>query len=307
MRTTRQRIALASLPLLLISADTLGHKGFIHEEFGELAVRCAEQANGAWLPVRFRLLLEDGHWQEDYRPPDYGTELIFADFSKTSSHGYNPVTNTTDGIFSFFHGNPATGYAGSLWAMMIDHFRGGLIESGHNPSDSEDTSAFHLLGRVGHLIQDMTTHAHVHPQNITVLEHTLFETWEKDTYLGSLASILTCTLSPLQPTDDLPSDATVRLDSWSRQRLEAKTFVRDDPASFIEAVARITYFRTTFWGEVEFVDDTLLPGDGIATQEFTRQASFGDGTVPGFTHQNTLQTMFGLARERTLCQFSVSG
>jgi len=291
-------LAAATLSIILIIDNALGHSRPIHQDLADLAMRCAEREQGTWLPSTYRNLLLDGSWQEDYIAPFYNEDDPVTGGIKTRNHGYNPITNSTGGIFLWGLGNRATDYSITLWEEMRSHFRDGQIESGHNPWNSEDLSAYHWLGRTCHLIQDMTTHPHIHPQNIDPFEHKYFEDWENSIFHGDLGGYISDSLSPLQPTDSLPSEATAKLDTWSKSRLQSKTFYSNGVASFLEVVARITYFRTTFWGEVEFVNDTYDGSSGDATQENTREATFSDGTVPGYSYKNTLRTMFGAGNVR---------
>jgi hypothetical protein len=293
------RASVAGILLLVgASVPTDAHTATIHSDLSALALQCAERVYGNWLPLEYRTLLLDGGWQEDYLPPYYADLDPIINGLKTRHHGYNPATRSTGGIFEDAGNEPATNHVASLWGTMTEQFHGGQLASGHDPWQSEDVSAYHWLGRAAHLGQDMTSHPHIHPQNVTALEHSAFESWESSTFHGTLDSYISDSLTPLQPTESLPSEATTRLDAWSRERLQSRTYFDDDAASFLDVIARITYFRTTFWGEVEFVTDTWGDSSGEATQEYTREAAFSDGTVPGGVCTNTLEAMFGSGNVR---------
>ena len=76
-------------------------------------------------------------------------------------HGFNPVTGE-----GFWGSDTETAPAGAglLYREALEA-RARLGAAGGTDNEAQDESALHLLGRVAHLIQDMTSVAHVHLDN----------------------------------------------------------------------------------------------------------------------------------------------
>jgi len=176
---------------------------------------------------------------------------------------------------------------------MVNAFR-----TGHW-SEGDGVGGMHYLGRVSHLLQDMTSPPHIHPQSVWI-SHMDYEHYWLD--VGVNAGVISYGGGPLS-VSSLPPEATAKLDGFSKSRLEARhaeirNAYGESVQGYLRTMAWITYFRVTFWGEVEFVDDTLGGSDGTATRSYTRQAAFDDGAVSASTYRNTLHTMFGAGNVR---------
>jgi len=242
---------------------------------------------------------------------------LLADPCRTQHHGYNPITGVTGGVFTCevdaacTSGSPTTARARArvLWNAMDAAFQAGNFDGG------DGVGAYHYLGRVLHMLQDMTSFVHVHPgaesgtcaaavtlePSIEALEHKDFED-EEENHVEDPTSKLYCAdwdcsswlspLGPVYPTDPLPAVATEKLDDFSRERLESASFTSDEVEDFVDAVARVTYFRGTFWGQVTFGQHSGTSASGPATSGMTDEVDFDDGTHV-LSHPNTLQTMFG--------------
>ena len=283
-----KRICVIVLVFVCSECVVEAHSDSVHQELASGAMELANEAWGSdWLPEEWKTEINDGSWQEDYRPPEHSPETDpLGYFCRTKNHAYNPITNSTGGIFwdAYFlcpEGGWLTAreYAEDLWADML---------SAGSPVGGDGIGAYHYLGRCCHLLQDMSSFPHIHPNDIWELEHSSFEGEEA----GEFANGISRGDTPLMPTDPLEWVTTDNLDGFSSCRLSSKPFASNDVGSFIEIVARITYFRSTFWGEVIFRNDTTLPSEGGATDEYTAETTFGDSATAG-AEINTLRTMFG--------------
>ncbi len=295
--------ALAACCLILFfSAKVLAHSLDVHKNLANRAMARADSAWGQchWLTEQYKQEVYDGSWQEDNQPPTHANQ----DPCRTKDHGYNPITDGTGGIFEL--GQIACldpndlqktakqvakdiETAEGLWLDMLAAFEAGDLTGG------DGVGAYHFLGRCCHLLQDMSSHPHVHPENIDVQEHKEYEDNESNLFDNEAFPPAD---GPLFPTDNLAdvADATDLLDDHSSSRLLSKTYSDNDVRWFIDVAARITYFRSTFWGEVEFVEDTIGSSDGHATQANTRQTTFDDAKVDA--KPNILRTMFGAENVR---------
>jgi len=277
MRHGAATIALALLLLTTVFPEARAHWQTIHHNMATDAMRCAESAWGeTWLPGRCKAEIWDGSWEED----GGGTWNVLRE-TRTRHHGYNPITGKTGGVFLM--GMTAPKRAEALWgdmmrAMADDRWTGG-----------DGVGAFHYLGRCCHLVQDMTTWCHVHPQGISRGAHRAFERVEEQAFARPHRR---ADMLPLTPADPLPIAASEKLDDWTKERLGSETFPDSDVVSFVKHVARITYFRATFWGEVAYVGAR----DGGAAPEETTPTRFADGAADA--HPNTLGVMFGAGNIR---------
>lgn len=208
-------------------------------------------------------------------------------------HAYNPV-NTSGFIIDGIYYNTAHTESAARWSSMATAFASGNLDGG------DGSGAWHYLGRVSHLLQDMSAPLHVfaesHPA-VSVYDSTYgwpckFEAyWEaNDSTLKS--PILAGIGMPLQ-SSTLDPMATEKLDSWTASRLQdhfnnsCPNKSNDDVRGYVEVLAWLTYFRTTFWGEVTMGSST---GNGVATTPSTTSTAFSDGTVN--SQVNVLHTMF---------------
>ena len=287
MMSKTLRTVVVPLIVVLCCQTLCGHETALHSKkgstnyTGNMARNALEICNNAWgtswLSPTYQSEIYDGSWDEDNSAFRY------------INHGYNPITGTTGGIF--IGGQPTIDYSIPLWEDMVDAFNSGHLTGGDG--------AYHYLGRCCHLLQDMTTYVHIHPQDITGLPYDPINKEHQDFEALELSSFQNYdfpnTYPPLLPTDSLTdvSQSTEKLDSFSANRLRSKTFADNHIASFIEQVARITYFRSTFWGEVQFVSET---GNGEAAPENTTGTSFGTTWI--FPQPNVLRIMFGAANVR---------
>lgn len=239
---------------------------------------CDNQWGASWLSTVYKNEIHDGAWDED-------------EFPQYIAHGYNPITGTTGGTFS--GGKTTLVWAAEKWAEMESAFNSGQYIGG------DGVGAYHYLGRCCHLLQDMTTYAHIHPQDITGLPYDLINPKHQAFENSELAAFKdtnwSATLALYLPTDSLDTipKSTEKLDIFSADRLKSKTFTNNAIKSFIEQVARITYFRSTFWGEVLFATED---NDGSATSATTTSTTFSDGTVG--SKDNILHKMFGVGNIR---------
>ncbi|MHC4620000.1 MAG: hypothetical protein ACYTEQ_19820, partial [Planctomycetota bacterium] len=129
-----------------------------------------------------------------------------------------------------------------------------------------------------------------HHEDIWEGEHIEFEATEETLFSGHGWLVH----SPLLPTDNpaLVTDVVAMLDDFSVERLLSKSFSSNEVSDFVELAARITYFRSTYWGEVVFGTDD----DGEAAPESTTETTFSDGQADA--KPNTLRIMFGAANIR---------
>ena len=296
------RLLVLSIMLMLLSSflsqNIYGHSEAIHENLATRAMGRADNKWGSsWLDQQYVDEIYAGSWQEDWRPPDHESDFPdwFGYFCRTKNHAYNPIMDSTGGIFASFYttqwpecpGLPQTAkeYSAVLWQQML---------AAQTLTGGDGTGAYHYLGRCCHLLQDMSTYVHVCFEDVGKLEHKNFEGDEVGIFSNWNWSP---TYPPLLPTDPLPSEATLKLDTWSASRLTNKASV--DIQSFIDLVARITYFRSTFWGEVQFVEEYNAwdgPSDGEAAPSNTTATNFGGVNVS--SKPNVLRTMFGSGNVR---------
>jgi PKD repeat protein len=200
--------------------------------------------------------------------------------TRSLDHAYNPMT---DGMFPLAS-MTARDAAYDRWTNMITAFLTGNYDGG------DGVGAWHYLGRASHLVEDLTS-----PLHVFALQHAVpscqFEAyWQNnDPYLRTL---LTGIGSPLA-CNTLDAKSTEKLDTFSAQRLQYRFNNScphkdsDDIRGWSEVVAWTTYFRTTFWGEIVFVNNG---SSGVATAPLTTGTTFTDGYVDAQT--NTLHAMF---------------
>ena len=199
-------------------------------------------------------------------------------FTRSFDHGYNPVSN---GAFTL--GNTARNESGTRWSSMNDKFNTGALDGG------DKVGAWHYLGRVSHLIQDMSS-----PLHSMAIDHDpiISCVCQFEKYWGNadstLRSLLNTVGGPLHSSDPLTPDAKAKLDSFTKKRLQYRydndcPSKGDDVRGSIEVLAWITYFRSTFWGQVTF-------GTSGSSGPATSSQTTSDGTVGAET--NVLHTMF---------------
>jgi hypothetical protein len=207
------------------------------------------------------------------------------------NHAYNPMTGATFPLGAM----NARDAAAIRWNSMSNAFFVGNLDGG------DDVGAWHFLGRTSHLLQDMTS-----PLHSLAIEHLepvcQFEKYWQTNDL-SLRTALTSIGGPLQ-SSTLDPKAIERLDAFTTARLQDRfnnsspNKNNDDPRGWLEVMVWITYFRSTFWGEVTMSSSI---GNGTATASSTAPTTFSDGAVG--LQANTLQTMFGSGNVRWINNF----
>jgi len=207
---------------------------------------------------------------------------------RTLNHGYNPLLclltpNPPAWLDVPVRGTPARDEALTRWNSMVTQFVNGQFDGG------DDVGAWHFLGRVSHLLQDMSSplHAVAQPHNPCMFE----DFWKHADSI--LRSDLSSIGGPLLSSSSLPSEGLAMLDSFSQQRLQYRYNnsspykYSDDVRGWIDVLAWITYFRSTFWGEIFFGESG---SSGRATFSQTTSTSFSDESVT--SKPNTLNIMF---------------
>ncbi len=159
-------------------------------------------------------------------------------------------------------------------AFAIGNLYGGDL--GDHNNETPTGGAYFLLGRLSHIIQDMTSAPHVLWQDVA-LSHENY-----DCYWSGLAST-NAGLPLLKPSDGIPQGhpALAHLDPLSSHRLPLRVgqVNSDTPEGFAWTLAWMTYFRATVWGEIT-KNNPCCPTHTIS--------------VPGYPDQpnNALSTVF---------------
>ena len=197
-------------------------------------------------------------------------------------HAYNPLTG-----LGFLGGTTARDTSLTRWNSMSSAFSDGRFSGG------DEDGAWHYLGRVSHLLQDMSSPLHAlawpHPPQSFACQFEVF--WGQNDSL--LRSILSSIGGPLHSSDALPPEATGKLDAFTLERSQYRynnscpSKATDDVRGGLEVLAWTTYFRGTYWGEVTF---GTSGSSGWATSSQTTGTTFTDGYVGA--QANTLHTMF---------------
>lgn len=290
------------------------HGEYTHTTFADYAVAKAK----AWgLPVEGNLgdgvsgwgmawqRLHEGAAQEDESFLSVSGEIV-----RQREHAYNPTTNKGFNVVGIQFGT-ARDRALSIWNdSLLGAYSTGDLYSEEVGASGKIGGAWQLLGRISHLLQDMTA-----PLHGLAIQHVYpsckFENAWK-TSGQKLITLLDPTLSDsigiLYSESELPEEALTGLDDFSRTRLAywlnsnaentngpvgCPNRFKDDVRGYIEVLAWISYFRTTVWGEVWFNKDESSSGStGNATSSgLLEDAVFSDITVPAGT-PNGLHAMF---------------
>ncbi len=200
---------------------------------------------------------------------------------RSANHAFNPIS-----YGAFPTGTVARDEALTRWNSMTAAFVDGNLDGG------DGDGAWHFSGRLSHILQDMTSPLHVLAVEHIPPRYCQFEVfWEDED--PALRTILNGTGAPLHSGDPLPAEALAQLDTFSQLRLQHRFEnncpgkAADDPRGWLEVLAWITWFRTTFWGEVNFGSSGSSDG---ATSSLTTATTFKDGTVSA--KPNVLHTMF---------------
>ena len=166
--------------------------------------------------------------------------------------------------------------------------------------------AWQMLGRVSHVLQDMSSLFHVfakaHGMGFAGAPSCFFENyWEdNDSLLRSILNddLLNKGALKLYENSGLPAEALERLGPFSRDRLNNRIINSSpnkgkDVRGYIEVLAWITYFNTTFWGEVVMGSQTSWGyGEDNATSTYTEPSAFPTGGHVD-SKINELHRMFG--------------
>jgi len=200
--------------------------------------------------------------------------------TRSLDHAWNPLTGGMFPLASMTARDAAT----DRWNSMVSALAAGNIDGG------DGSGAWHFLGRASHLIQDMTSPLHVFALQHAAPTCKFEDYWQAND--ASLRTVLTGIGGPLH-SNTLDAKSTEKLDAFSAQRLQYRfdnscpNKNSDDIRGWSEVIAWTTYFRSTFWGEIVFVDDG---SSGVATAPLTTGTTFSDGYVGPQT--NTLHVMF---------------
>jgi hypothetical protein len=260
--------AFIAILVAMTTAASFGHDTVTHQTLMDSAMSKAAELNP---PLSFAgtpyTRMHEGTADEDN-----GTRSL--------DHAYNPMTG---GVFPL-GSMTARDTAADRWASMVSAFLAGNFDGG------DGSGAWHYLGRAAHLVQDMTS-----PLHVFALQHAAptcqFEAYwrDNDAYLRTLLAGIGAPLD----SNTLDTKSTERLDAFTSARLQYRfsnsctNKDNSDVRGFSEVVAWTTYFRSTFWGQIVFVDDG---SSGIATAPMTTGTTFIDGYVGPQT--NTLHAMF---------------
>lgn len=210
--------------------------------------------------------------------------------TRALDHAFNPVNNGAFPFSTVTAGNAAA----SRWNRMNSAFIAGNRDGG------DEQGAWHFLGRASHLLQDMASPLHTYARDhapIPLVSGSCMYEGYWGNQLNRLREFVGDPGGPLH-SSTLDPRALERVDDWTRQRLQHRFDASspskhsDDVRGWMEVMDWITYFRTTFWGEVRFGDPGLFPlgKSGQATPPRTTATTFSDGSVPA--QENALDTMF---------------
>lgn len=240
--------------------------------------------------------LRQGAYDEDNTIVDPGNGA-----ARPLNHAYNPITDKGF-LGNGFIATTARNEITIRWASMAKAFADGNLDGGDN------AGAWHYLGRVSHLMQDMTSPLHV----MTIWhDGVIHPTCQFESYWGvnsgTTITLLKDIADPLH-SHSLPREATDLLDVFSASRLHDRfenscpNKGLDDPRGWVETMAWSTYFRTTFFGEVKMgFPGKFSSANGAATSATTSTTIFSDGTVN--PQVNVLEKMFGAGNVRWINNF----
>ncbi len=302
-----------TLPEDAFTADDK-HGPYTHTTFADYAMAKAK-ADGLPMegdladPLEQRGLawqrLHEGAEQEDQIFATVSGEVI-----RQREHAYNPMTNKGFNVLGIQFGT-ARDRALSIWNdSLVNAFAMGDLYTEEIGSSGQLGGGWQLLGRVSHLLEDLTA-----PLHGLAIQHVYPGCKFEDTWKTSglvLNGILDAALGEQQDIlysdSALPAEALIGLDEFSRTRLEywlnsaaenaggpigCPYRTGDDVRGYLEVLSWISYFRTTVWGEVWFnKDEASSDSQGNATSAgILEEAVFADVTVPAGT-PNALHAMF---------------
>jgi len=265
------------LIVFLLTTVALGHKGEVHDLIARDAIDVASDLGIQFGPEDIERFA-DGSVDEDV----YHSEEVFPRFA---AHHYNPHTGS--GMVFVLDFATAKARASGMWTDEV-------LPSFTDPSNrsaGDGQGSFHYLGRVSHLLQDMAAPPHTHapkghgPDPLWPLPN--IDPWYSDfeEYWRSNLSLfphVEGSDTALLPSSGIPVNRTwnTKMDSYSWSEMRTRIGTQEDSIEgFMDTVAWITYFHSSFYGEFE--DST-----SDAAPPTTSQGSGADNT-------NTLDTMFG--------------
>jgi len=260
-------IGLIVYPSLAFAHSTIVHRRLAEEAWEKMGF--TPQISS---PDIAKARLSDGANDEDnwsHMRTDFGGTV----YNKRSClHGYNPLTGTSGDVFLLtWTGLPhhtARQRAMDLWQNgvrdvaiypdMLAAFRDGNLYGG------DGVGGYHYLGRVSHILQDMTSPPHILWQKVWASHSNYEDYWVDDddrdgqdrwqdwwnTYGAAETG------GPLKPTDNLPLRATLWQDPYTTERLTYRwnQVKADNVNGYIDTMAWITYFRTSICGEIRAED-----------------------------------------------------
>jgi hypothetical protein len=272
-------------------------------------------AEKAWEKVGFtpdirdvrkaKMELINGAKDEDNETDMWGDDDKWHQVTRSSLHGYNPLTATTGGVFNYRRpdfGDPKIDWPSEvphrtakqrvrdLWQDGVrDRAAYSNMQTAFVNNDlygGDGHGGYHYLGRVSHMLQDMTSSPHILWQNVFGSHCNYEDFWAKKwqdwwTNFGSSA-----TREALKPTNGLPSRAILWLDPYSKERITYhwNQVKADTPNDFMDTMAWIAYFRVSIWGEIkddeiEAAPATTTPTNGVGTQSNSLRTMFGPGNI----------------------------
>ena len=282
--------------LMSIPSATLAHDNkTTHKMLMDYAVNIAVADLG--LPIDGSMTARGDEWNRLWE----GAEDEDID-PRWLNHFFRPIDNAgmTGGVI-------APVKATEYWNSMISAYVNGNLNGG------DGNGAWHYLGRISHLLQDMTSPMHVfdkaHPNTCN------FESYwpTKQTILEDiLKKIEISPIRVLHSDNSLPAEATKHLDELSQSQLQYR-YAHNCPdktlnnvKGYLEVLAWITYFRTTFWGEINF---GITGASGSATSARTTPTTYvSDGVQHIIVDQvNALHTMFNTVNDTDDIRWVVDG
>ncbi|NLV46145.1 MAG: hypothetical protein GXY07_16785, partial [Candidatus Hydrogenedentes bacterium] len=221
-------------------------------------------------------------------------------------HAYNPLTNKGFNILGIQFGT-ARDRSRSIWnSDLVNAFENGDLYTEEIGGNGQLGGAWQLLGRISHLLEDMTAPLHgLAVQHVTP-SCKFEETWKVSG--NALNAVLEAALEEgadiLYSDSPLPAEALAGLDDFSKSRLAywfnstaangpigCPNRSNDDVRGYLEVLSWISYFRTTVWGEVRFSPDGSGSEGNATSPGLSSTAVFSDVTVPAGT-PNALHAMF---------------
>lgn len=190
------------------------------------------------------------------------------------NHAYNPVSGR--GFFGRIGpGGPARRYAARLLSRLDRRCADNAL------TISESREAWHLAGRIHHLHQDMGSPAHVFSVWHAFRDCLFEEYWRE--HVDAISPIIRSQVMTAVSPPSLPDSALAHLDAFSRDRaIQHVGNLSDTLLEHMDALTWLSYFRASFWGEIQFADATV-PEDSAPT-------AFDDGAAPALP--NILSRMF---------------